>query len=166
MKVMASQTLCIQSFFQSQPASAPPSSSPLSGDGFTAAEIEAALHPSLPEIWHPSPTTKYYDSDIASLSPGTRCITFMGRIANLFDVANSSRMPRTAKGCIRIVVKDESGAVTVSETLSNLCKLGHMTALNMKSRFVCGTRKLASSFVSVNSSLFGQRTCQQPIALL
>lgn len=89
------------------------------GDGFTAAEIDAALHPTLAQTWQPSPTTKYDDLEISEIAPGPRCITFMGRIANVFDIANAARMPRTAKGCLRIVIKDDSGAVTVRRHMTS-----------------------------------------------
>ena len=39
----------------------------------------------------------------------------MGRVANIYDVANAPKTPRSAKGCVKLCVKDDSGAITVSE---------------------------------------------------
>ena len=40
----------------------------------------------------------------------------MGRIVNFYELTNHghSKMPRSAKGCIKLVVKDDTGAITVS----------------------------------------------------
>ncbi len=80
------------------------------GDGFTAAEMEEALHPT-PKSW--TPRQEYEEMDIGSLIPGPKAVTFMGRIANFFDQQTQSKMPNAAKGFHKVVVGDESGALTV-----------------------------------------------------
>lgn len=57
---------------------------------------------------------EYAECDIRDLYPGPQAVTFMGRIANIFDVANTPKTPRSAKGCVKLCVKDNSGAITVS----------------------------------------------------
>ncbi|KAK4993460.1 hypothetical protein LTR50_000390 [Elasticomyces elasticus] len=106
----------IQAFFP--PRSSPNPSSPTKsisssapGDGFTRAEVDTVLHPTLSETWTPS--TDYQDCDIAALVPGPKSVTFMGRIANFFDMAMPSKKPHAASGCVKVIVKDDTGAVTV-----------------------------------------------------
>lgn len=109
----------IQAFFTPNPTPSPtksntsslPCSDVLVVDGFTAEEVREALKPKPAEPWHP--TTEYAECDIRDLYPGPRAITFMGRIANLFDVANNPKTPRSAKGCVKLCVKDVKGAITV-----------------------------------------------------
>lgn len=109
----------IQAFFSQAPSSSPTKSTSKSasssdapiGDGFTAEELQEALKPKPAEPWHPS--TEYAELDIRDLEPGPKAVTFMGRIANIFDVANTPKTPRSAKGCIKLLVKDDRAAVTV-----------------------------------------------------
>ena len=109
----------IQAFFSPTPSSSPikstspaiPSSDSAIGDGFTAEEVQEALKPKPAEPWHPS--TEYAELEIRDLEPGPKAVTFMGRIANIFDVANTPKTPRSAKGCVKLCVKDDKGAITV-----------------------------------------------------
>lgn len=104
----------IQQFFQVLPT--PPPTSPAKcapiGDGFTSEEVQEALKPKPAEDWHPD--HEYADCEISALYPGPNAVTFMGRVANIFDVANSPKSPRSAKGCIKLCVKDGGGAITVN----------------------------------------------------
>lgn len=114
----------MQSFFQptaSQNASNDPpsrvnavasSDPPDVGDGFTSEE-RVVHHPSAVEkSWNPP--QEYDEVEIKDLVPGPGCRTFMGRIANFFDQPTQSKRPRAARGCVKIIVKDDSGAITVS----------------------------------------------------
>lgn len=108
----------IQAFFLPTPGCSPlktPASSKTSvssvGDGFTPEELQNALRPKSNEPWHPS--LDYEDCSIRDLSPGPRAVSFMGRIANIFDVANTPKTPRSAKGCVKLCIKDDTGAITV-----------------------------------------------------
>lgn len=82
------------------------------GDGFNEAEVEAVLHPTVAENWLPS--QEYDELEIASLIPGPRRVVFKGRIANFHHQATTSKRPRAAKGCVKIIVKDNTGAIMVS----------------------------------------------------
>lgn len=120
---MTRQFPSIQSFFgiaqrtsapnQSTSEVAPPAPSMTPGDGFTKSELYAALHPDITEPLNPG--RDYEKSDISSLCPGPKCLSFTGRVSNLFDQTQGSKMPRAAKGCLKLVVKDDSGAITVKE---------------------------------------------------
>jgi len=81
------------------------------GDGFTSAEVDAVLHPSVDNSW--TPTEDYAEFAIADLALGPRGITFQDRIANSYDQRTLIKKPQAAKGCVKCVVKDNSGAVTV-----------------------------------------------------
>ena len=115
---MAPQIPSIQSFFQpevpsarkTQKPAAPPQLSD-TGDGFTSSEIEAALHPTLHK-WQPR--TTYNETNISDLGAGPGCVTLMGRIVNLHNIATPSKMPKAAQGCFKLIVKDDTGAFAVS----------------------------------------------------
>lgn len=93
-----------------KPSSKPASDAPL-GDGFTAEEVQEALRPRSLEAWHPA--EEYADCEIRDLYAGPRAVSFMGRVANIFDSANTPKTPRSAKGCIKLCVKDGGSAITV-----------------------------------------------------
>lgn len=82
------------------------------GDGFTDAEVDAVLHPVVDENWLPA--QEYDEKEIASLISGPYCATFQGRVANFYDQSAPSKKPRAAKGCLKVIVKDHTGAITVS----------------------------------------------------
>ncbi|KAF2466043.1 uncharacterized protein BDR25DRAFT_336616 [Lindgomyces ingoldianus] len=128
---MPPQFPSIQSFFSSSspPKSYPsrvsgpsprhPSSSSLTdpGDGFSADEIEAVLHPPLHQ-W--TPTQEYEEANIGTLEPGPRPITFMGRVVNFFNMSQSSKRPLNAKGCLKVMVADDTGAMTIRLWYANM----------------------------------------------
>lgn len=110
----------IQAYFPPTPTPSPTktgaSSPPLSsdapvGDGFTPEEVEDALKPPPIQPW--SPPSEYAEREIRDMYPGPGAVTFMGRVANLFDVGTTQKTPRSAQGCLKLCVKDGGGAVTV-----------------------------------------------------
>jgi hypothetical protein len=112
----------IQAFFSPTPASSSPTKqaqAPSSsiGDGFTSEEVQEALKPAPVEPWQPK--VDYLECEIRDLHPGPRTVTFMGRVANIFDVANAPKTPRSAKGCVKLCVKDDHDAVTVRVWYAN-----------------------------------------------
>jgi len=106
----------IQAFFPPTPRSSPlkpaATSAAAVGDGFTTEEVEEALRPKPAEPWHP--TEDYAECEIRELEPGPRAVSFTGRVANMFDVANTPKTLRSARGCVKLCVKDNTGAITVS----------------------------------------------------
>jgi hypothetical protein len=112
----------IQAFFHPTPAASSPAKQPSSssiGDGFTPEELEEALKPTPAEPWQPK--VGYLECEIRDLYPGPRAVTFMGRVANIFDIANAPKTPRSAKGCVKLCVKDEHDAVTVRVWFADHC---------------------------------------------
>jgi hypothetical protein len=86
------------------------------GDSFTDAEVEAVLHPVVDEAWIPA--QNYEESKVADLVPGPKRVHFQGRVANFYDQNTPSKRPRAAKGCVKIIVKDDTGALTVRNAFS------------------------------------------------
>lgn len=130
---MAPQSASIQSFFKSskpgtshahaQPVASGQTQQKEPGDGFTNAEVDAVLHPVIDESWVPA--QDYEEFEIANIVPGPKCVTIQGRVANFYDQNTPSKKPRAAKGCVKIIVKDDSGALTVSLYFLSftLCKI-------------------------------------------
>jgi len=111
---MPSHFPSIQSFFPLSSSPSRSSSSPTkstSGDGFTTQELDATLPPSA-GVWVPQ--REYEESDIGALIPGPKWRTLVGRVANFYDHSTPSKMPQAAKGCVKIIVKDDTGALTVN----------------------------------------------------
>lgn len=90
-------------------------------DGFTEEEVDAVLHPRL-YTWRPQ--AEYHDVDIRSLVPGPGCVALTARIVNFYDQVTPSKMPQAAKGCLKVIVKDDTGAMVVSLQLLQLHFLG------------------------------------------
>ncbi|EME50016.1 hypothetical protein DOTSEDRAFT_164931 [Dothistroma septosporum NZE10] len=148
----------IQQFFLPTPSTSPiKRAEPAVGDGFTAEEIRDALAPKHIE-WQPD--REYEDREINDLEPGPKAVTFMGRVANIFDVANTQKTPRSAKGCIKICVKDGVAAITVriwyASRVPNL-RLGSLVTIwtNHISNGENGT--LSNSNAPLFASLFPER---------
>jgi hypothetical protein len=121
---MAPKNLSIDVFFAPPTSSnsstqvANMTSSPYEGDGFTAQEIDVVLHPKIDVTWKPG--REYEEKDIGSLDAGPHCVCVQGRVANLYDQASNVKKPKAAKGCIKMIVKDDTGALTVSFALALL----------------------------------------------
>lgn len=115
---MAAQYPTFQSFFQTKkrPSSASHSLVPTAklsqtGDGFTAEEQKIVIPQS---SW--TPKIEYEEVELGSLCTGSKPITFQGRVANFFDWGTGAgdKRPRAANGCYKVIVKDDTGAITVS----------------------------------------------------
>ena len=90
------------------------------GDGFTAAEVDDALHPTLPE-W--KPPGEYDDLDIGALVPGKGRVSVMGRVVNFYDLPMNGKAPQSAQGCVRLLVQDDTGVLAV--------RIGHPHVLSV-----------------------------------
>ncbi|KAF2814234.1 uncharacterized protein BDZ99DRAFT_567896 [Mytilinidion resinicola] len=75
--------------------------------------FDAVLHPTLDNSW--TPTQDYEELDV-----GAQCVTFVGRIVNLYNQLTPSKAPKAAKGCIKLIVADDAGALTHFHELRNL----------------------------------------------
>ena len=88
------------------------------GDGFTVEEVEATLQPQLHK-WQPC--GNYQEVDVGDLVPGPACVALMGRVVNFYDQATPSKAPQAARGCLKITVKDDTGALMVPHQIISLC---------------------------------------------
>jgi hypothetical protein len=114
---MAHHWPSIQSFFQPDGTRTRKADNSKSGDGFTTEEVDAVLHPtSRPWI----PRQEYTEQNIGDLVPGPGRVTFIGRVANLFEMPTPSKMPRAAKGFLKVILKDDTGALVVTDALFSL----------------------------------------------
>ena len=50
----------------------------------------------------------------------------MGRVVNLHHIATPSKMPKAATGCLKLTVKDDTGAFTVSTSPPGLLVLSYL----------------------------------------
>lgn len=95
----------------------------------TTASIENGFVESLTRItgklslspWRPQ--HDYEKVSIGNLAPGPRRVSFTARVVNLYHEHKvHSRMPDSAKGCLKILVKDDSALVLVRPVMSFLYK--------------------------------------------
>lgn len=110
---MAPQFPSIQSFFKpkaSSPRKSTTNETSMAGDGFTTEELESSRQPKL-RPWLPK--AEYREADIEGLVPGPGCLCLVGRVVNLYNQQGSSKMSYAAKGCLRLIVKDDTGAIMV-----------------------------------------------------
>jgi hypothetical protein len=121
----------IQAFFPPTPNTSPTkdigSGQTSIGDGFTAEEVQEALKPKPLPPWQPP--CEYEECDIIDLNPGPRAVTFTGRIASISDVGNTPKTPRSARGCLKLCIKDDEAAITVCRHIVR----GQMTGLTPNS---------------------------------
>lgn len=100
------------------------------GDGFTPEEVLEALKPAPVQEWQP--TEEYIEYQIKDLAPGPRPVSFMGRVANIFDIAHTPKTPTSAKGCLKLSIKDDTAAITVrvwyAATVPNL-RIGSLVSI-------------------------------------
>jgi hypothetical protein len=105
----------IQSFYSREVAGPASSSSPSSShavpDGFTNLEVQRHLHPPALGAWQPS--REYPFCPIADLRTGHERVQIRGRVVNLHhQSASPGRQPKK-KGCWKLVIVDDTGAVNV-----------------------------------------------------
>ncbi|GAB7342995.1 hypothetical protein MBLNU457_g1091t2 [Dothideomycetes sp. NU457] len=108
---MASSTPSIQSFFHSQSSSPQKLSLTQPDDESTYSQFRTTVGTFRKQPWKPS--ADYIRYEITDLLPGPGRVCVQGRIANIFNLGNLSRVPYGAKGCLKLLVKDDTGVLTV-----------------------------------------------------
>ncbi|KAF1846902.1 uncharacterized protein K460DRAFT_49741 [Cucurbitaria berberidis CBS 394.84] len=148
----------IQSYFSPSPTK--------NSDGFTAEEVQSTLFPvnaSPPNAW--TPTLDYDEADLGSLEPGPRNLTLMGRVVNLYDTARPSKSHKAAQGCLKIMLADDTGVLTVRLWYANTqytVRLGQLVTLwTVHISNSSDHNSLAPSSASLFTSIFpeGERNC-------
>ena len=111
---MSPQFPSIRDFFQADPSTQRTNTlltfdSSIS-DGFTPEEMDTTQD--LPvEQWETN--QDYTDISVGDLVPGPRKVTFVARIVNFYNQPIASKKPQAAKGCLNLLVKDDTAAITV-----------------------------------------------------
>ncbi|KAL8933830.1 MAG: hypothetical protein Q9211_005556 [Gyalolechia sp. 1 TL-2023] len=80
------------------------------GDGFRSAEVNATIDATL-HAW--KPRVHYEDVQISKLVPGSAPVCLLGRLINFYDQPTPGRMPYAAKGCLKVLMKDDTGVMTI-----------------------------------------------------
>jgi len=78
------------------------------------------------------PVLDYEEADLGTLEPGPRHLTLMGRIVYFNDQAKPSKSHKAAQGCIRVMVSDDTGVLTVRLWYANMqykLKLGQLVSV-------------------------------------
>ena len=111
---MSPQSPSIQSFFQPEVPTTPTPTRATNlptatGDGLALEEVESTK----PTLHRWRPRCAYHEVDIGSLEAGPGCVMVVGRVVNMRDEKQSSNMPYAAKGHLRLIIKDDTGALSV-----------------------------------------------------
>lgn len=85
------------------------------GDAFTIDELESTLDP-LKSPFNPS--HEYTQHNIGELAPGTRPVKFIGRVVSFTTQYRRSNSNVAATGWHQLIVKDNTGAICVSNLAS------------------------------------------------
>ncbi|OWY52761.1 hypothetical protein AALT_g3126 [Alternaria alternata] len=115
----------IQSYFSS--------STTKNNDGFATKEAHAALASSeatATSAW--APAFDYEEADLGTLEPGPCNLVLMGRVVYFIDQARPSKSHKAAQGCIKVLLADDTGVLTVRiwyNTTQYRLKLGQLLSV-------------------------------------
>ncbi|MCJ1398080.1 hypothetical protein MMC11_001277 [Xylographa trunciseda] len=126
-------------------------------DGFSEDELQAALHPAL-HRWNPR--SDYEDCDISSLVPGPGCRALQGRVVNFYHQPTPSKKPQAAKGCLKVVIKDDTGALMVRLWYANVeykLRLGQLISVWTPHISTSDSGSLTLHGASLVTSIFPER---------
>ena len=97
---------------------------------------------------HWEPRHDYEEVNIGELASGSRRVSFTARIVNLYDQSVRSKIPKTAKGCLKVLVKDDTALLLVCQLISFCYRCSLLTVLR---RSICGMLTRFTIFVWVIS---------------
>ncbi|RFU33351.1 Acting on ester bonds protein, partial [Scytalidium lignicola] len=178
---MAPSYPSIQSFYQREPSkSTQLTQSPVSGDGFTTADLTSHLEPSSRK-WNPK--REYDVLPIGDLVPGPRAVTFNGRIVNFRTIHGKTQKQPKASGWQYLIVKDSGGAISVKLYFAQKpysFKLGQLVSIwtafvsdSTKSGggpipgvLVCANifpGRVTSDHIIIHTGSIGEETCRTPL---
>lgn len=110
-------------------------------------------------------TIDYEEVDLGSLEPGPRHLALVGRVVNFSDQVRPSKSRKAAQGCIKVVIADDTGVLTVrlwyAEAQYRL-KLGQLVSIwTVHISNSSGFNALAPSIAPLFTSMFpeGERHC-------
>ena len=110
--VMAPRCPSIQFFFKPEMMDSlqPITGLAPSGESFTSAEVTVTHRPKS-ELWQPR--GHYENVQIGQLVPGSEPLRLLGRVINVYDQPTLSKLPHTAKGCVKVLIRDDTGIMVV-----------------------------------------------------
>ncbi|CAN9287576.1 unnamed protein product [Alternaria sp. RS040] len=149
----------IQSYFSS-------STTTKNDDGFATKEAHAALASSeatATSAW--APAFDYEEADLGTLEPGPCKLVLMGRVVYFIDQARPSKSHKAAQGCIKVLLADDTGVLTVRiwyNTTQYRLKLGQLLSvwtvhISNSSEFNSLAQNTAPMFTTVFPE--GDRNC-------
>ncbi|CAN9237725.1 unnamed protein product [Alternaria alternata] len=115
----------IQSYFSS--------STTVNNDGFATEEVHAplaSLEATATSAW--APAFDYEEADLGTLEPGPCNLVLMGRVVYFIDQARPSKSHKAAQGCIKVLLADDTGVLTVRiwyNTTQYRLKLGQLLSV-------------------------------------
>ena len=156
----------IQSFYLPssspvKPVPLPPSSglkdlpSTDSGDGRSPYQV----HRTFARSWVPQ--KDYIKADISTLTPGSQSTKLTARIVNFHEHSPRAKAPYGAQGCIRFILKDDTGAITVRFSFPHAVRGDPLT----NTRCICGLPMRIIGCDWATSSASGPRT-SRPVLIL
>ncbi len=81
-------------------------------NGFVEPKSRRSTRELSPSHWRPQ--HDYEEVSISNLAPGPRRVSFTARVVNLYyEHKVDSKMPDSSKGCLKILVKDDSALILV-----------------------------------------------------
>ncbi|KAG8526703.1 uncharacterized protein KY384_008132 [Bacidia gigantensis] len=125
---MSAQASSIQSYFQREncnPGTGMQRNTTAGGDSTSSAK-----GPTPSEKWQPR--SQYTEKQIRDLKVGPGNVSVTGRVVNFYEQTSRGKSPLAAKGSLKIVVKDDSGAITVKLWYANkiyALKLGDLVTI-------------------------------------
>jgi hypothetical protein len=75
---------------------------------------------------------EYGQADLGDLEAGPRNLMLMGRVVNFYDTAKPSKSHQAAQGCLKIMVADDTGVLTIRLWYANnrhQLRLGQLVTL-------------------------------------
>jgi hypothetical protein len=78
------------------------------------------------------PTLDYEEADLSTLEPGPQNLALIGRVVYFNDQAKPSKSHKAAQGCIKIMLADDTGVLTVRLWYANTqykLKLGQLVSV-------------------------------------
>lgn len=109
-----------------------------------------------PNSGHWKPRQPYEDHNIGDLVAGPGAVSFNGRIVNIYEQQQTSKRPKAAKGLLRLIVRDDTGAFVVSIPQWNS---GHAKETDELSSLSCTTLIRHTIPASASCVRSGHRMC-------
>ncbi|KAL8841516.1 MAG: hypothetical protein Q9170_000899 [Blastenia crenularia] len=117
------------------------------GDGFTSDEVEATIRPTL----HTWTSPHHFEAtQVNKLVSESKPVCLVGRLVNFYEPPAPKSMPYSAKGCLKVLMRDETGVMMIKLWYSNVdyqLRLGQLVSLWTSRVFVVDSAGFRSSIL-------------------